>query len=190
MKSEKGRKDKMMPIGPMMIEHRLIERMLSVARRELERLTREKYLEPQFVRELVDFIRMYADRCHHGKEEDILFRELGKKELSPEHRAATDELVREHRWARGQTRELAEAAERYASGEEEAFVTVLARLNALTEFYPKHIEKEDKHYFLPVMRYFSDEEKQAMLEEGYDFDRTLIHEKYQQVVERAESGEG
>ena len=69
-------------------------------------------------------------------------------------------------------------------------MTVLARLNALTEFYPKHIEKEDRHYFLPVMRYFSDEEKEAMLQEGYDFDRTLIHEKYQQVVERAEGAEG
>ena len=190
MKSGKDDKQRMMPIGPMMIEHRLIERMLAVARRELERFTREKYLEPEFIRELVDFIRMYADRCHHGKEEDILFRELGRKELSAEHRAATEELVREHQWARGQTRELAEATERYASGDEEALVTVLARLNALTEFYPKHIEKEDKHYFLPVMRYFSAEEKDAMLREGYEFDQSLIHEKYRRLVERAEGAEG
>lgn len=183
-------KNKMMPIGPMMIEHRLIERMLAVARRELERFTREKYLEPEFIRELVDFVRMYADRCHHGKEEEILFRELGKKQLAPEHRGTTEELVREHKWAREQTRELAEATERYAAGEEEALVTVLARLSALTEFYPKHIEKEDKHYFLPVMRYFTPEEKDAMLQEGFDFDRTLIHEKYRRVVEEAEGGEG
>ena len=189
MKDKRNPK-KMMPIGPMMIEHRLIERMLAVARRELERFSREKYLEPEFIRELVDFIRMYADRCHHGKEEDILFRELGKKELSEEHRATTDELVREHQWARGQTRELEEATERYASGDEEALVTVLARLNALTEFYPKHIAKEDKRYFLPVMRYFSEEEKQAMLQEGFAFDQSLIHEKYRKVVEQAEEAGG
>ena len=182
--------EKMMPIGPLMIEHRLIERMLAVARRELERFNREKRLDPGFVRELVDFIRMYADRCHHGKEEDILFRELAGKALEPELRAMADELVREHQWARGQTRELAEANERYAGGNAEAFVTVLARLNALAEFYPKHIEKEDKHFFLPVMRCFTDEERQAMLREGYDFDAGLIHEKYRQVVEGAEHSGG
>jgi len=179
-------KGKMMPIAPLMIEHRLIERMLAVARRELERFNREKRLDPPFVRELVDFIRTYADRCHHGKEEDILFRDLAHKELTAELRATTEELVREHQWARGQTRELAEANERYAGGDEGSFVTVLARLNALSEFYPKHIEKEDQHFFLPVMRYFSEEEKQAMLQEGSEFDATLIHEKYRQVVEGAE----
>jgi hemerythrin-like domain-containing protein len=177
---------RMMPIGPLMIEHRLIERMLAVARRELERFWREKKINPQFVLELVDFIRLYADRCHHGKEEDILFRELGKKPLTEEHRRAVEELVKEHNWARQQTREMVEANERYAHGEQDAYLTVTARLSALVDFYPKHIEKEDKHFFLPVMRYFSQEEKDAMLQEGSDFDSTLIHEKYKGVVAQAE----
>ncbi len=177
---------RMMPIGPMMIEHRLIERMLAVARKELERFWREKRINPQFVLELVDFIRLYADRCHHGKEEDILFRELGKKPLSDEHRRLVEELVKEHNWARQQTREMVEATGRYANEGEEAYLTVTARLSALVDFYPKHIEKEDKHFFLPVMRYFSQEEKDAMLREGFDFDSTLIHETYKAVVAEAE----
>ena len=27
----------------------------------------------------IEFLRLYADRCHHGKEEALLFRELEKK---------------------------------------------------------------------------------------------------------------
>jgi hemerythrin-like domain-containing protein len=177
---------RMMPIGPMMIEHRLIERMLAVARRELERFWREKRINPQFVLELVDFIRLYADRCHHGKEEDILFRELAKKPLSEEHRLMVGELVKEHNWARQQTREMVEATERYARGDQDAYLTVTARLSALVDFYPQHIEKEDRRFFLPVMRYFSQEERDAMLQEGCDFDSTLIHEKYKAVVALAE----
>lgn len=177
---------KMMPIGPMMIEHRLIERMLKAARNEMERFAREKKIDPLFVWELVDFIRMYADRCHHGKEEDILFRELQKKPLSAEHRTTMDELVSEHTWARQQTRELVEATERYTRGEQDAYATATARLGALVDFYPVHIEKEDKHFFIPVMRYFSQEEKDAMLHEGIEFDGTLIHEKYKAVVQHAE----
>jgi hemerythrin-like domain-containing protein len=177
---------RMMPIGPMMIEHRLIERMLAVARKELERFWKEKKINPQFVLELVDFIRLYADRCHHGKEEDILFRELAKKPLTEEHRKVVEDLVKEHNWARQQTREMVEATERYARGEQDAYLTVTARLSALVDFYPRHIEKEDQHFFLPAMRYFTQEEKDAMLREGYDFDSTLIHEKYKAVVALAE----
>jgi hemerythrin-like domain-containing protein len=178
---------KMMPIGPLMIEHRLIERMIAVGRKELERFWREKKINPAFVMELVDFMRLYADRCHHGKEEDILFRELDRKAISEEHRKIVEELRQEHQWARQQTREMVEATERYARGEEDAYLKVSARLNALVEFYPRHIEKEDRHFFLPVMRYFSQEEKDAMLQEGVDFDSTLIHEKYKAVVAQAES---
>ena len=177
---------KMMPIGPMMIEHRLIERMIAAMRAELDRFLREKKANPQFIMTFVDFVRTYADRCHHGKEEDILFRELGKKQLSKEHREVMEQLIKDHQWARQQTRELVEATDKYAAGEEGMFLTITARLNAITEFYPQHIEKEDKHFFLPVMRYFSQEEKDAMLQEGFDFDQTLIHDRYKQIVEESE----
>jgi hemerythrin-like domain-containing protein len=131
-------------------------------------------------------MRTYADRCHHGKEEDILFRELRTKQLSKEHRDTMDQLVKDHQWARRQTKDLVEATEKYAAGDESRFLIITARLHALTEFYPQHIEKEDRHFFLPVMAYFSQEEKDAMLLEGFEFDQNLIHEKYKQIVEQAE----
>lgn len=178
-----------MPIGPMMIEHRLIERMIRVMRTELDRFLRERRADPDAIMSFVDFVRTYADKCHHGKEEDILFRELARKSISDEHRRVVDELVRDHQWARQQTRELVEATGKYGAGDPTAFLTITARLSALTEFYPRHIEKEDKHFFLPVMRYFTQGEKEAMLREGFEFDQTLIHEKYRQVVEQAEGAQ-
>jgi len=66
----------MLPIGPLMIEHRLIEKMIKVIQKEVETWKREDRINPEFVDAAVDFIRVYADKCHHGKEEDILFREL------------------------------------------------------------------------------------------------------------------
>jgi hemerythrin-like domain-containing protein len=63
----------MMPIGPLMIEQRLIERVIDVMREELNIFEKEKKLNPQFVKMAVDFIRSYADRCQQGKQQDILF---------------------------------------------------------------------------------------------------------------------
>jgi hemerythrin-like domain-containing protein len=178
---------KMLPIGPLMIEHRLIERMITVMKEELQRLEKEKEVDTAFIVTAVDFIRMYADRCHHGKEEDILFRELEKKNLSKEHKRIMNELLEEHKWGRKTTGRLVEANENYLDGDKKALPVISDCLRSLVGFYPEHIEKEDKHFFSPVMEYFSQDEKDAMLKEGYDFDQKLIHEKYDKTVVEVES---
>ena len=172
----------MMPIAPLMIEHRLIERMIDVMKEELLLIEKEKMIDPEFIEMAVDFIRTYADRCHHGKEEDILFRDLGGKKLTGEHRRTMEELVEEHRWARKVTGRLVEANTRYVQGNKEALSAITDCVKSLVEFYPKHIEKEDKHFFIPCMEYFSDAEREAMLKEEWEFDKSLIHEKYRNIV--------
>ena len=166
-----------------MVEHRLIERMIRLMDRELKRLAGNGKPDPVFIAQAVDFARTYADRCHHGKEEDILFRELAKKPLAAEHRQTMDELIAEHVVARQTVKRLADARERYIAGEVPASGEILDCLRTLVGFYPPHIEKEDKRFFIPVMAYFSPPEQEAMLAEGWEFDRKLIHEKYKNMVE-------
>jgi len=172
----------MLPIGPLMIEHRLIERIISIMVRERDRMKTSNKANSSLIDTIVDFVKTYADHCHHGKEENILFRELKKKDLSAEHKNIMDELIEEHIWGRKMTGRLVEANKRYANGDVEAFPLMIECISLLVDFYPKHIEKEDKHFFFPVMSYFSEEERDLMLKEGYLFDQTLIHDKYKEVV--------
>jgi hemerythrin-like domain-containing protein len=72
----------MLPIGPLMWEHRLIERMIKLIKAEYVTIEKTKKLDLNFIVVTTDFLRTYADRCHHGKEEEILFRELARKNLS------------------------------------------------------------------------------------------------------------
>lgn len=173
----------MMPIGPLMIEHRLIERMIKLLGEKSQRFSKEKSADTLFIDKALDFIRMYADRCHHGKEEDILFRDLAKKELQPEHKKIMDELIKDHTYARNTTRSLVSAKERYVQQDKSALSDIIKLMEGLATFYPRHIEKEDKHFFLPCMKYFSQEEQAAMLNEFWEFDKRLIHEKYKAMVE-------
>ena len=168
-----------------MREHRLIERMVEKLRREEEKI-RVKRLDPVFIDQAVDFFRTYADRTHHGKEEDILFRGLQSKSLKSEHRVIMDELVSEHVYARKTVGELLNAKDRYLQGDEDALHEVEEKLQRLIELYPAHIEKEDRRFFIPVLEYFSPEEQEKMLQEFYVFDRNMIHEKYGGVVEKVE----
>ena len=174
----------MMPIGPLMIEHRLIERMIAVIKDELGRINTRNRAEVIFIDTVVDFLRTYADRTHHGKEEDILFRDLRKVALSPDLKRIMDELADEHVYARKTVRALAAAKDSYVHGDAGAVKDIIANLNILVGFYPEHIKKEDKRFFLPCMAYFSAEQQAAMLQEFWEFDRKLIHEKYKVVVEQ------
>jgi len=173
--------------GPLMIEHRLIERMLSVIKDELAEIKSKNKVDPVFVDIAVDFIRVYADRTHHGKEEDILFRELTNKSLSTKDRQAMNELIEDHVFGRQTTKALVDANSRYRHGDEAALTDIAEKLQILVEFYPKHIEKEDKVFFPASRAYFTDEEDQAMLAEFWEFDRKVIHEKYKSVVQDLEA---
>jgi hemerythrin-like domain-containing protein len=176
----------MKPIGPLMIEHRLIERMVKLLAAELGNIKKTSDINTSFINAGVDFFRTYADRTHHGKEEEILFRELTQKQLSVEDNKMMQRLIQEHIWARQAVIKLSTANGQYIEGDEDALKDILYEVEKLVKFYPMHIEKEDKHFFIPAMNYFSKEEQSAMLDEFFAFDRNMIHEKYEKIVEEKE----
>jgi len=177
----------MLPIGPLMIEHRLIEKMIGIMRSEIRNIEERHETAPVLIDTVADFISTYGDKTHHGKEEDILFRDLAKKALSERDQRIMLELVEEHKYGRSLVRDLVEAKERYLQGKNGALKTILAKLNALVEFYPAHIKKEDKSFFLAAMTYLSRQEQDAMLQEMWTFDRSMIHQKYRAMVEQLQS---
>ncbi len=176
----------MMPVGPLMMEHRLIERMIAVFQKELTKIKEKLDADLGFVDDVVDFIRTYADKCHHGKEEFILFKELENKPLSDELRQICNELVEEHKMARETTGKIVSAKEKYLQGDFKALNDLIKYGEELIRFYPEHIVKEDKHFFIPIMKHFTQEEQDQMLEEFNRFDQRMIHDKYRGIVEELE----
>jgi len=170
-----------------MVEHRLIEKMLALANRKTAAMTEENY-DHVFVDEVVDFITTYADRTHHGKEENILFAELAGKKLDDANARVMAELIDEHRQARRKVAEIAELNERFKNGERTAVGGIKEHISWLASFYPPHIRKEDDAFFPDTEKYFDESELDAMLERFRDFDGTMIHEKYRKLLEALDDG--
>jgi hemerythrin-like domain-containing protein len=173
----------MKPRGPLMIEHRLIEKMLRLMDKETARMGEGYSVDPVFIDTAVDFIRTYADRTHHGKEEDILFTSLLKKRMKDADKALMEELVEEHRQARSAVEALVKAKEAYQDGNGEAYWAVREKMVWLIRFYPSHIRKEDKVFFPNTEAYFSAKEMEKMLADFREFDGKMIHEKYEKLVD-------
>lgn len=176
----------MKPIGLLMREHRLIERLVKLIENELNNIKKTNEIDYDFILESIDFFKTYADRTHHGKEEDILFRELKKKEISMDLKNTMEKLEQDHRYARKIVTELSNKNDNYMQEKDSSINEITTILEKLIILYPVHIKTEDKEFFYPCMDYFKDEEQQEMLQEFYDFDKKMIHEKYLQIVEYRE----
>jgi hemerythrin-like domain-containing protein len=76
-------------------EHRLILRMITLLERNAAKTADGASSNWQFYIDGVDFIRSYADRFHHAKEEDILFEALVKNGM-PRENSPIAAMLMEH----------------------------------------------------------------------------------------------
>jgi len=172
----------MKPRGQLMIEHRLIERCLAFAAEAAQGMTESRF-DPILVDTIVDFIKTYADRTHHGKEEDILFNKLSGMQIAGDDREVMNELIDEHKRAREKVRKIVELNEQFRTGNRKVVPEIREIILWLADFYPVHIRKEDKDFFPKSEKYLSEEALNVMLESFSNFDRKMIHEKYQNIYE-------
>jgi len=168
----------MSPIGVLTGEHLLIARMVDLMQRELEKIGRGKKADLIFIDGAIDFAKNYADLCHHGKEESILFENLAMKRLLPEHKKLMDELVLEHIENRKIINNLEVTRERYIKGDSAAVGLILTACKRLADFYPGHMAKEEKRFFTPSMEYFSKREQEEMVKKFWELDKDLLLTKY------------
>lgn len=171
-------------VGILMLEHRQIERVIEVMKTELEITDKEARAKPEFIDIAIDFIRTYADKSHHGKEEQIFFRDLYKKNIAKKHKDYIDLLVAEHKQGRETVGQLEATKEKYLKGDSGGLNEIKECMKWLIDFYPQHIEKEDKHFFALYREYLNEEEQDKMLAECLEFDSTGIREKYKDIIAR------
>jgi hemerythrin-like domain-containing protein len=180
----------MLPIGCLMVEHRVIERMICLMDAQQVKIHYAGQIDTEFIDIASDVLSTYVDKCHREKEEDILFRALAGKEISEEHRKIMNQLVGEHVWASEKVEQLVAAKKRYAQVGQSALSEIALHMKELVAFYRAHIEKEDRHFFVPSMSYLSETERADMGHQFWDFDQGLAHEKYKRMVEQLERHNG
>ena len=139
----------MLPIGQLMIEHRLTFRMVHLFNTELDRIGKTGQADPDFIDTATGYMREFADSCHHGKEERILFTRLAEKPLAPELKKTMEDLIQEHVLMRKITNDLVRAKEKYLKNDPGGKAEIISGLNDIVQLYPAHMEKEDKHFFSP-----------------------------------------
>jgi hemerythrin-like domain-containing protein len=142
-------------------EHDAILRMIEVSEQTAQQLDRGEDVPAEALSNLQEFFQIFADRCHHGKEEDLLFPLLEKKGL-PAREGPVGVMLMEHEEGRTLVRGMAEAARAYASGNRAAGKQWAEAARKYATLLQQHIMKENEVLFVMAEQLLSDAEQQQL----------------------------
>lgn len=146
-------------------EHQLILRMLALLEKNGPETAAGRYLHWQFYLDGVDFIRNYADRFHHAKEEDVLFKALVDNGM-PKENSPVAAMLMEHDLGREYVRAMAAAVQAAQAGNTSVYQQISDNALGYAALLRDHISKEDEILYPLAERVIPETMRDAILQ-GY-----------------------
>jgi len=165
-----------LPMKMLVDEHVLIKRLVALIPEIVANLDVDSEEGRQLILDAVDFIRSYADKFHHAKEEDILFKYFD------ENLDILNVMHEDHKQGRGHVKAVLEALDRKDDA------TIAEHLTAYGALLTEHIKKEDE-ILLPWMdRSLSISQIGKLFSEFNEADETIGYSptKYEGLIDRLE----
>lgn len=136
----------MTPTEILGVEHRLIEQVLDGLEEAAAQLEDGESIEAEWFLDAAEFITGFADRCHHSKEEDLLFDALTARNM-PRESGPVAVMLYEHEEGRRYTQAFRAAAEQMQAGDTGASADVVRNVFDYVNLMREHILKEDNVLF-------------------------------------------
>jgi len=173
----------------LMSEHRVVERVILALETACDRLDSGQEVRPEFFLQAADFIKGFADGCHHRKEEGVLFEALETYGLTKDG-GPVAVMLYEHEQGRTFTSGMRQAALKWQSGDMSARKDVTQNARGYCVLLRQHIQKEDNLLF-PMANQIIPLDAQDAVAEGFEHvehEETGegVHEKYLALAESLE----
>ncbi|HSC70443.1 MAG TPA: hemerythrin domain-containing protein [Candidatus Methylomirabilis sp.] len=182
-------------------EHGLILQSLRAMERHIAALETGGVPDRAFFENAIQFLRAFADRGHHGKEEDILFKRMVEDLDYPRNAGPVAVLTSEHERGREFLRGLAQALA--VLGQDPAATQrVIENGRGYIQLLRTHIEREDNVVFPMVDQFLDDADQARLAAEFAECDRRemdsgryeaslrLLQDLTQRTSERFQAGHG
>lgn len=174
----------------MVEEHENIRRMLKVIRKLCYRVMTNSDFDIADLPRIIDFVRTYADKHHHGKEEDILFETMNKEIEKLAKSGAITGMYIEHDMGRLYMGNLEKAINRFKSGDDESRLDIIANAISYTDLLDRHIEKENTAMYRFAENMLNDSSKAFIEEECKKVETSAteagLQKKYIGLIEELE----
>ena len=171
-------------------EHKYIKRMLVVVRKACLGVMKGEDINYEDFKNIIDFIRKYADNHHHGKEEKLLFNRMVSEIGGAAEKLVKHGMLVEHDLGRQFIMGIEEALAEVEGGNYEARLDVIANAISYTHLLYRHIDKEDNVAYPFAQRALSSDTLISFDQDTLVFEEKTMNEgvqnKYLKVLESLE----
>lgn len=164
-------------------EHKAILIALNVIEKIVERIQNNEEIDPKDIEDLIEFLKVFADKCHHGKEEGFLFPALEKIGIKNEN-GPIGVMLAQHNQGRNLIKRMQESIA-------DNRIHKNAFIDAGTEYVKllrNHIEKEDTILFPLIDTRLSVSEQKQLLIDFENLEENVIgkgkHEELHALLEK------
>ena len=151
----------MKPTEQLVEEHESITAMLDITAKVCDNLESGQEVPSDHLEQIVEFIREFADRCHHGKEEDLLFSTMEEAGFSSEE-GPIAVMLSEHTVGRDYVKKMAEAATSYREGDRKVIPTFVDNARGFVYLLRDHIYKENNILYPMADSRLTDEDQSKL----------------------------
>lgn len=160
-------------------EHEIIEKAIDVLNKSAKNLQNGKKVPSETFEKILNIIKNFADRCHHGKEEDVLFPLI--KKIDAKEDKTIFLLLKEHEKGRNFIKELTKAISKKDTN------AMIKNSNGYINLLPQHIKKENV-IFPRWINPLSDEIKDGLFDRFEEIEEKVIglgkHQEYVQNIDK------
>ncbi len=164
-------------------EHQAILLMLQVLEAVCKKLETGKDVNKDDLYKMVDFIKIFADKSHHHKEEDLLFPAMVEAGI-PKDGGPIGVMLAEHAMGRNFVQGMSQALEEFSAGSADASSKIVSNARGYVELLTNHIYKEDNILYPMAEMHISDEKQSELLKE---FDQVVPdkigEDKHKELIE-------
>jgi len=176
----------MNPIEELKNEHEAVKMTLKILNRICNKIEHTGEIpSPEHVEQLLEFFVVFIDKCHHGKEEDLLFPAMEKVGISREN-GPIGVMLAEHQRGRDLVKKMEVDLLQYKAGSTKAALSLREHAGEYIALLNHHIEKENSVLFPMAVENLS-KPKLSNMKDGFDkieTDRIGVgrHEKFHRML--------
>ncbi len=172
-------------------EHDNIKKVIQIVREICFDITKGMEVPYDDFFKVIEFIRNYADKYHHGKEEDMLFIEMNNELLEIIGEGPVQGMLIEHNFGRSLVIDLETALHAHKDGDEKAIVDIIGNAVGYCNLLTKHINKEDNMIYKFASSNLKKETLDRLDVEFKDFEECeeniAVRDEYSKFVEDLEA---
>ncbi len=168
-------------------EHEAVLNMIEIMEAAAQMLDKGEPVEAGDLEAMLDFLRIFVDKCHHGKEEDILFPKLVETGI-PNEGGPVGMMLREHVIGRGYIAGFAEGTEKYKAGDKTAKTEIIKNIRGYAELLTSHIFKENNVLYKMADMHLTTQQQTELLASFEKLEDEVIgqgkHEEFHKLLDR------